>query len=61
MELGLQFSLIQKTGEAGDQSCDPWIGSLACYPLHYCCSLVYAKQSFIVEAYNINHCISHDT
>ena len=29
-------SLIRKTGEAGDQSCDPWIGSLACYPLHHC-------------------------
>ena len=28
-------SLIRKTGEAGDRSCDPWIGSLACYPLHH--------------------------
>ena len=27
-----------KTGEAGNRSCDPWIGNLACYPLHYCCS-----------------------
>ena len=27
--------LIQKTEEAGDRSCDPWIGSLACYPQHY--------------------------
>ena len=25
-------TLNEKTGEAGDQSCDPWIGSSACYP-----------------------------
>ena len=24
-----------ETREAGDRSCDPWIGSLACYPPHY--------------------------
>ena len=29
------LSLIRKTGEAGDRSCDPWIGSQACYPLHH--------------------------
>ena len=27
-------SLLQETGEAGSQTCDPLIGSLACYPLH---------------------------
>ena len=30
--------LLQETGEAGSQTCDPLIGSLACYPLHYGCS-----------------------
>ena len=29
------LSLIRRTGEAGNRYCDPWIGSLACYPLHY--------------------------
>ena len=29
------LSLIRKTGELGNRSRDPWIGSLACYPLHY--------------------------
>ena len=28
-------SLFQKTREAGDRSCDLWLGSLACYPLHH--------------------------
>ena len=28
-------SLIRKIGEAEDRTCDPWIGSPACYPLHY--------------------------
>ena len=28
-------SLIRKTEEAGYWSCDPWVGSLACYSLHY--------------------------
>ena len=25
----------EKSGEMGDRACDPWIGSLACYLLHY--------------------------
>ena len=29
-------SLIRKTGEAGDGSCNPWIDSPAYYPLHNC-------------------------
>ena len=29
-----RFALIL-TGEVGDQSYDPWIGSLVCYPLYY--------------------------
>ena len=28
-------SLIRKTGESGDQSCDPWIRGLVCYPPHF--------------------------
>ena len=32
---GPRFNVIRKIGEAGDRSCDPWIGSPACYPLHY--------------------------
>ena len=28
-ETGPRFEV---SGEAGDRSCDPWIGSLACYP-----------------------------
>ena len=39
-------SLIRKTGEAGDRSCDPWIGSLACYPLHH-------RRSSMIQTKNL--------
>ena len=35
-DLGLKSH--PKDREAGYRSCDPWVGSLACYPLHYCLS-----------------------
>ena len=36
METGPRLKVsFRKTGEAGDRSSDRWIGSLACYPLHY--------------------------
>ena len=31
----LAKSLIRMTGEVGDQTCDPWTGTPARYPLHY--------------------------
>ena len=35
MEIGPRLSLIRLTGEAGNQTCDPWFIRQAVYPLGY--------------------------
>ena len=45
METGPRFKdSSERPEKRGDRSCDPWIGSLACYPVHYRRSWKYRKS-----------------
>ena len=41
--MGPRFKVSSERPEVGEQSCDPWIGSLACYLLHHCHTSFYSE------------------